>query len=100
VPGHLVFRGGPSKVKPSEMSWEHIGPPPADGMVLQAGTPVTGVHADERYNAANWTVRGRLNDAYLTRTTLPLFLSAGHADTSLDISFSRLIILQKCLATT
>jgi hypothetical protein len=65
VAGDLVFRGAPSKKDPKEMSWEHIGFLAANGKVIQAEMAVTGVHADELYNEANWTARRRLRDGFL-----------------------------------
>ncbi len=65
VAGDLVFRGAPSKKDPKEMSWEHIGFLAANGKVVQAEMAVTGVHADEVYNGANWTARRRLPDSAL-----------------------------------
>jgi hypothetical protein len=68
VPGDLLFRGEPSKEKPGEMTWHHIGFLYKEGdigKVVQAEMAVTGVHDTEHYHPDHWTSRRRLSDEYL-----------------------------------
>jgi hypothetical protein len=64
VPGDILFRDGPSAKNPGQREWKHIALLGGDGTVVQAQMSAMGVHADEKYDPANWTSRGRLGDYY------------------------------------
>jgi hypothetical protein len=62
VPGDILFRDGPTASGARE--WKHLAFLSENGMAVQAQMSATGVYADEKYDAANWTARRRLKDYY------------------------------------